>query len=736
MTANEMLDFRGDDRAKLAGATRYIADLQLEGALVGGIVRSPHPHARIVRIDTSRALAIPGVRAILTGADVPHVTFGPTAVKDWNILARERAIMIGDEVAAVAATDRRTLETALAAIEVEYEPLPALFDPEEALREGAPAIHPSAERNRPLHIKVERGDVDAALANAHLVVSRRYTTNRIYQGYLEPNAVIARWDSDGLTLWAPSHIATRARETYAAAFALPLEQVRIIVPPIGGSFGGKYVLKVHLIAAALARAAKAPVKIVQDRADDMEAAHPRVPIVTDICIGVDADGRFVGKDVVVYADAGSRVYWSPNVVATACTRPDNLYDFGTVRAEGHLVYTNQSPTTCMRGFGNAEALFAVENVIDEIAERLEIDPAELRRKNVVRAGETTIHGWRLGTCELDACISEAQRLSRWERRATLPRWRGLGIALANHVSGFRPIDPRFEGSNALARLHPDGTLEIETGEIDLGQGLSAAYAALAERVLGIDANAVVVRSGDTGRYPYGIGTLASRGTVIGGNAVVRACEELAALLAPYRAGGASLEKAGQAYAAANDGRAAEVSARYTPDTEMPDKRGYGNASPNYPFAAHVAEVEVDPLTGKVRVVGYWAAHDSGTIVNPVGARSQVIGAIAQGIGWVLMEDLIVGGGRVANPSMMDYRLPGSDDVPPVEIAFIETPDPSGPLGAKSLSECAIDPVAAAISNAIAHATGARGRDLPLTPERIWSLLASAEPEETLLPQVH
>ncbi|HTJ25687.1 MAG TPA: xanthine dehydrogenase family protein molybdopterin-binding subunit [Candidatus Limnocylindria bacterium] len=720
-----MIDFRSDERAKLSGATRYVADLQLDGMLVGGVVRSPHPHARIVRIDTSRALAIPGVRAVLTGADVPQVVFGPTAVKDWNILARERAIMIGDEIVAIAATDRRALAAALAAIEVEYEPLPAIFDPELAMREDAPAIHPGTERNRPLHVKVERGDVDAALAGAHLVVSRRYTTNRIYQGYLEPNAVIARWDDGGLTLFAPSHIPTRARETYAAAFELPLEQVRIVVPPIGGSFGGKYVLKIHLIAAALARAAAAPVKIVQDRTDDMEAAHPRVPIVTEIRIGVDAEGNFVGKDVVVYADAGSRVYWSPNVVQTACTRPDNLYDFGAVRAEGHLVYTNQSPTTCMRGFGNAEALFAVENVIDEIAEQLGIDPAELRRKNVVRPGETTIHGWRISSCELDACISEVQRLSRWERRASLPRWRGMGIALANHVSGFRPIDPRFEGSNAVARIDADGNVEIETGEIDLGQGLPGAYAALAARVLGVETERVVVRSGDTGLMPYGIGTLASRATVIGGGAVVQACEALLALLAPYRDGDAPIARAAGAYGAANGGNRAEASARYTPDTEMPDKRGYGNASPNYPFAAHVAEVEVDPLTGKVRVVGYWAAHDSGTIVNPVGARSQVIGAIAQGIGWVLMEDLLVGGGRVANPSMMDYRLPGSDDVPPVEIAFVETPDPNGPFGAKSLSECAIDPVAAAVSNAIAHAIGVRGCDLPLTPERVWTLLASA-----------
>lgn len=741
-------DFQGNERAKIRGETLFTQDLHLPGELAGAILRSPHPHARILRIDATRARTLPGVMAVLTGPDVSQAPYGPTAVKDWNILAGERVLMIGDEVAAVAATSRAEAEVALAAIEVEYEPLPAVFDPEEALREGAPQVHPAISAgNRPLQMAIDSGDVDAALASAYLVRGGRYTTNRIYQSYLEPNAVLADWNAEaGFTLWAPSHIPTRARETYAVALGVPEDQVRIIVPPIGGSFGGKYVLKAHVIAAALARVTGTPVKISLDRTEDMQTAHPRVPLTIDLRIGVDQDGRFVGKDVVVYADSGARVYWSPNVLATACSRVDSLYNFGAVRARGYLVYTNTSPTTCMRGFGNAEMLFAVESVIDELAEGLKMDPAELRLRNIVHAGEVSVHGYQIDTCRLDDCIRQVTKLSDWKaRRGTLPPFHGLGIAVANHVSGFRLIDPRYEGSNAVARLLPTGLIEIETGEIDLGQGLSGTYAEIAARALEVDPEQIVVRSGDTARYPYGIGTLASRGTVIGGNAVQMVAFRLREAIAAYvrqvwgvnaRVEGAEVVTGEGAtvtfaelavrYGAQYGQGAITAQASYSPSTTLPDAHFYGNPSPSYPFAAHVAEVEVDPETGRVRVVGYWAAHDAGMVLNPVAAHGQVLGAVAQGIGWALMEDLVERSGAVVNPSLLDYRLPGAGDLPPVSVTFVEEVDPHGPFGAKSLAEAAIDPVAAAVANAIAHATGKRGHALPLNPERVWSLLHAGD----------
>ncbi|NMO96392.1 xanthine dehydrogenase family protein molybdopterin-binding subunit [Paenibacillus lemnae] len=734
---------KNDLAAKVTGNTRYLHDMNLPGQLVGGTFRSPYPHARITRLDVSKARAVKGVAAVLTAEDVPHLEFGPTKYKDWNILAKDKVLFIGDEIAVVAAETREAVDKALSLIEVEFEQLPAIFDPEDSLQEDAVEIHPGVERNRPMHVLVNRGDMDQAKQEAHIVRSGRYHSNRIYQGHMEPVGVLASWsDEEGLTLWAASHIPYRARETYAAGFGLPEDKVRIIVPPIGGSFGSKYVLKLHVTSAALSMKTGRPVKMILDRSEDMLTAHPRVPLTYDIEIGAAADGTFLYKELTVYGDAGARIYWSPNVLATACTRTDCIYNFGAIKAEGHLCYTNSSPTTCMRGFGNAETLFAVESVIDELALGLGMDPADLRMKNIVKQGETTVHGYKLDTCNLDLCIDKAKEISGWERRNELPANRGLGMALANHVSGFRAIDPRFDGSTAIMRINLDGELEIETGEIELGQGMSVTYARIAAQILGIPEGGIIVKSGDTGRYPFGIGTLASRSTVMGGNAVMKASQEMQrqiqALATQVHGEGAefrdgqvhsdgkafTLKDISAWYRARHAGEEFKVKETYVPDTEMPDATYFGNPSPNYPFAAHVAEVEVDPDTGRTRMIGYWAVHDSGTIIHETMAKGQVIGAVAQGIGWVLMEDFQVEEGVVRNPSMMDYRMPGAHDIPHVDIAFIQEPDPNGPMGAKSLGEVALDPVPGAIANAIAHATGKRGTRLPLSAERVWNMLQS------------
>lgn len=730
-----------DLQLKLEGQTKYLHDINFPGQLVGAIYRSPYAHARITRINVDRAREVEGVVSVITYEDVPEHKYGPTKFKDWNILAKDRVLFIGDEIAAVAAETKEAAAQALALIEVEFEPLPGVFDPETAMAAGAPEIHEGTVDNRPMHIELERGDVEQAKREAYVVKGGRYRSNRIYQGHLEPIGAIASWsDEEGITIWAPSHIPYRARETYAAGFGLPEDKVRIIVPPIGGSFGSKYVLKVHVIAAALAMSTRRPVKIIMDRYEDMITAHPRVPLTFDIEIGADREGHFVYKELAVYADAGARVYWSPNVISTACTRPDNIYHFKNVKSEGHLCYSNNSPTTCMRGFGNAEMLFAVESVIDEIALELGMDPAELRLLNIVHEGDTTIHGYRLDTCKLEQCIEKVKEISGWQRRNTLPPNRGLGLAVANHVSGFRAIDPRFDGSTAVIRLKADGELELETGEIELGQGMSLTYARIASHVLGIPEEEILVKSGDTGRYPFGLGTLASRSTVMGGNAVQMAAtsmQKAITILAVEVLGegvvveGGRVTHKGQVYSlsevsawhrARHAGESLEIKETYVPDTVLPDATYYGHPSPNYPFAAHVAEVEVDPDTGRTKVVGYWAVHDSGTIIHETMAKGQVFGAVAQGIGWVTMEDFLVKEGRVLNPSLMDYRMPGAKDIPQIEVAFIQEADPHGPLGAKSLGEVALDPVPGAIANAIAHATGIRGYELPLSAERVWKML--------------
>lgn len=728
-----------DSSVKMTGDTKFLHDMNLIGQLEAGILRSPYAHARIRSIDVTAAWKVEGVKAIITSKDVPNHEFGPTKFKDWNILATDKVLFIGDEVAAVAAETKEAVEAALKAINVEYEELPAVFEPEDALKSSAPIVHEKVPNNLPMQMVVDRGNVDEAMKEAYITRSGRYVIHPIYQGHLEPIGVLANWQEDEVTIWAGSHIPYRARETYAAAFGLPEDKVRIIVPPIGGSFGAKYVLKVHLIAAALSRQAKRPVKMILNRKEDMITAHPRVPLIMDVKIGADKEGKFVFKDAVVYGNAGARIYWSPNIIGTACTRPDSLYHFHNVRAKGYLAYTNVSPTTCMRGFGNAEMLYAIESVIDDIAEGLSMDPAELRMKNIVRENETTIHGYKLRSCKLDKCIEKVKEISGWDRRDSLPANKGLGMALANHVSGFRAIDPRFDGSTAVLRLKSSGEIEIETGEIELGQGMTQAYAEIAKKVIGLDANHFTIKSGDTGSYPYGIGTLASRSTVMGGNAVQLVTEQFKSKITTFleEKFNASVEflsdfvKVGDKtytiaevadfYRFANAGEELSIKATYVPDTELPDNTYYGDPSPNYPFAAHVAEVEVDPETGRTKVTGYWAVHDSGVIIHHVRAKSQVIGAVAQGIGWVTMEELKYHNGKVQNPSILDYRMPGAADIPPIEVEFIEEADQNGPLGAKSVGEVALDPVPGAIANAITHAIGKRGYELPLTPEKVWLL---------------
>lgn len=729
-----------DPNNKVNGTTAFIEDIAFPNQLVGGIKRSPHPHAKIISIDTSKAKEVQGVVTVLTADDLPTYPFGPTKFKDWNFLASDRVLFIGDEVAAVSGETKECVQQALELITIEYEILPAVYHPQEALS-STTILHQSANNNRPMHLQIERGDFENAKKQADVVRKGTYVINPIYQGHLEPIAAIAKWSkNDGMTLWAGSHIPYRARETYAAAFGLDEDQFRIIVPPIGGSFGSKYVLKMHLLVSALSKASSRPVKIVFDRKEDMITAHPRVPLNMEVEIGSTNEGTFVYKDVVVYADAGARIYWSPNIVATACTRPDGVYHFGSVRAEGHLCYTNNSPTTCMRGFGNAEMLFGVESVIDDLAEALAMDPTELRKRNIVKKGQTTIHGYQLDSCQLEQCIEKVKELSGWARRGHLPENHGIGIALGNHVSGFSAIDPRFDGSTAIVTLKPNGNITVQTGEIDLGQGLSQTYANIAASVLGIPSEMIEIQSGDTALHPFGVGTLASRGTVMGGNAVQFAAEEMKQQILKlvheewngigvFEAGeilidGKRLSFADVAdlYRTKRPGEVMVIKKTYTPNTELPDKTYYGHPSPNYPFAAHVAEVKVDTETGRVQVVGYWAVHDSGKILNFTGAKSQVIGAVAQGIGWVLMEELIVRNGQVLNPSLMDYRMPGAGDMPQIDVAFIEEPDPHGPQGAKSVGEIALDPVPGAIANAIANAIKKRGYSLPLNPQAIWGLI--------------
>lgn len=745
-----------DIAAKLTGATTYVGDLSRPGMLHGAIVRSPVAHGRIVHVDTTAARRLPGVRAVVTAADAPEVAFGPYN-PDWEVLARHKVRFVGDEIAAVAAVTPEIARAAAELVSVEIDELPAVLTPAEALAADAALVWEERADNVPTVFDIARGDVAAAFAAADLVVEGSYRTSRIYHGYLEPIATIAEYRNGRYVLHAPTHIPYRARLTYAAALQVGLDRIRIVVPPIGGSFGAKYEMNTPLIAGLLAREAGAPVRILFDREEDAAVAHPRPPFEFHNRIAVAADGTFLGREVDVVGVAGARTYWSPTVLATAVHRVDSLYNFGTMSGHGRLVYTNENPTTCMRGFGNAEALFGIEQMVDEIALRLDLDPIDVRRRNAVREGQTSLHGWRISSSRLPECLDRVDRMSGYStrRRGAAPErepepaprsgvLRGMGLAIGHHVSGYKTILADYDGSSAILRLGGDGSAALFVGEPDIGQGHRTVLAQIVAEQLGLPPESIDVHDVDSAMSPAAVGTLASRATTMAGQAVVAATQDAIAKLSAFLAepGGTgsvtwdgehfrpadadaapvTLREALAAYAKVNCGLPLLAQGVHRPATEVPDATKYGNPSAAYPFAAHVAEVEIDTETGQVQVVGYWAAHDSGTILNPATARSQVAGGVAQGIGWALMEDVTMRDGVVRNPNFLDYRIPGGGDIPPVQVEFVDGYEPNGPLGAKSLAEVAINPVVAAIANAVYDATGLQSYDLPLSGAALWARL--------------
>jgi CO/xanthine dehydrogenase Mo-binding subunit len=732
-----------DAREKALGLTEFVSDIKLPGMLHGRILRSPFPHAWVRHIDTSKARALPGVKAVITAEDTPRIPFGPRT-EDWMILALDKVRFIGDEVAAVAAVDEDTAEEALDLIRVEYEELPAVFDPLEAMKPGAPLIH-DKERNILAELKLTQGDVDEAFRKSDFVHSAHYDTNQVYHAYLEPMACVVQPDISGkLTCYLATQIPSMTRMTYSKALGLPLEKIRVVVPYYGGGFGGKQETNLHLVAAVLSQKTMKPIRMVNPRDEDFMAGNPRVPMHIDLKIGVKKDGTLTGKEARVIGAAGGRAVYSMVIVSTACYRVDSLYHFKNLRTEGFTVYTNTVPTSAMRGFGNAQMTFALESSMDAIAEAIGMDPAELRIKNGIRTGEVSAHGWKIGSSGLEECIGKATEVSGWKGKRAEKRFaRGLGLACCNHVCGNRAFSREFDGGAGIVRIGREGKVLVYHGESDMGQGQRTVFAQIVAEELGIFIEQVEVAPVDTDISPFGMGSFATRGTVFGGNGVkaaaIDAKRQIFGLAAEMlEANPSDLEaKEGRIYVRGvpekgiSFQKVAEVSlfkrgggpivgtGFWIPDTVLPDpETKYGNIAPAYPFACQIAEVEVDTETGQVNLLNFVAAHDVGRAINPQTTEGQIHGGVAQGVGWALMEDMIVEKGKILNPNFRDYVIPGPMDLPKIQSILVEPVDPNGPYGAKGIGEPALNPVLAAVSNAIYDAIGVRITDLPFSPEKI------------------
>ncbi|MBO9515011.1 MAG: xanthine dehydrogenase family protein molybdopterin-binding subunit [Variovorax sp.] len=746
-------------RAKVLGRAMYAGDIKLPGMLHGKVLRSPYPHARIVSIDVSEALALPGVKAVLTGADAPRAMWG-VSHKERRILAEGIVRFAGEEVAAVAATTEEIARDALDLIRVEYEELPAILTPEEAMDEEAPTVHPGRANNVAHEIRFERGDVDAGFASAHVVHEATYEMHAQYPGYLEPMGTVASIDPEGrLVVWTSTQSVTQVRLRLAAALERPISTIRVIQATTGGGFGGKIVEDANnLVAGLLAVKTGKPVRLVNNRLEDFLAACSSLPERITLKLGMDRDGTIVAKDVRITAECGAYAGLCGEVMHVTAMRSDNMHRNPNVHSHATLIYTNNPPHGAFRGFGGTQMLFALNSHIHTMAGMLGLDPVEIHKRNAIRQGETSIHGWHIGSTGLLECIDQATQALDWQakRRAPKsrgPKRRGVGMAAAMHVSGNRTIG-NWDGSTVVVKINEDGRVFIMSGECDMGQGAMTMLSQVVAHELDLPLSHVLVLPPDTDTSPIAVGTLASRVTIAAGNAAIvagrMARDKLLALASKQwnvpadqlkLAGGAvfvadaperraTIGELAKLHVWTHGGEGIQVSGTWDAKTVMHDKNLYGNIAPAYSFAAQAVEVEVDTETGQVTVLDSYVADDCGKALNPIAIHGQTNGATVQAFGWALYEQMQLDNGRLMNGNFADYTMATADAVPLLRGGFVESNDPNGPYGAKGASETAILPGAPAIANAVFDAIGVRITELPITPEKILAALRAKKQEET------
>jgi len=737
---------RIDAQDKVRGRTPYLDDLKFPGMLYGKVLRSPYPHARILRIDTSRAEKLLGVRAVATVEDTPKNKFGSyrSGVRDELIFALDKVRYVGDEVAAVAAIDQEIAREALGLIQVDYEELPAVFSMDEAMRSDAPRIHEEADRNIASHTITVRGNPEQGFEEADLVLEDRFETPLQIHGYLEPVGCIAAWDSAGkLTIWAPSQNPSWSRIIFSEALNVPMGRLRVVQTFIGGAFGGKLEQKLYLVAAILAKKARKPVKMVNARNEEFQTSMPRVPMTIHLKMGIKKDGALTAKEHRIFADNGAYTKYASAVVNLGTYRVDGLYRLKNIRNENYLIYTNKLPTSAFRGFGNPQITFAMESMLDQLAEGIGMDPLEIRLRNAAQPGDITAHGFKYTSCGLKDCLKQVAEAIEWKsKRNRRGSRRGVGVSATSHVCGNRSFFPLFDGATAYVRIDEGGKVKVITGEVEVGQGLLTAYATIVAEELGVSTSEVTVEAPDTDIAPFGLGTWGDRGTFIGGGAVKlaatdarkqlldRAAEMLEADVSDLECREGSIFVKGSpeknlpfaevASTAVYTKGGATILGKGTfiPNSEIADQTRYGNISGTYAFGAQAAEVEVDEETGEVRLVSVVAAHDVGRALNRTTTEAQIEGATVQGIGYALFEEVEFEDGVMLNPGFLNYRVPTALDIPPITSLLVETIDPAGPFGAKGVAEPAMTPTAPAIANAIYNAVGIRVKSLPITPEKV------------------
>lgn len=737
---------RVDALDKATGAARYTGDVKLPGMLYGKILRSPHAHARIMHLDTSKAMASPGVIAVIGPADVPKKAFNSAAisiftpppyevVKDQRVLD-ERVRYVGDTVAAVAASSLEAAEEALDLLQVEYQLLPAVLDPEQAILPGAVRVHDKTENNIVSSVSMATGDLDLGFAEADLVIEETYTTSRQKQCQLEMNVSLASFGEDGrLTLWTTCAMPHLAKLMVADIFDLEPDQVRVLTLNIGGGFGNRLGLVAEPFAVALAKKTGRPVMVEIPRREDFYGTESRHPCVIKMKAGGKKDGTLTVLQATAIVNTGAYATHGHDVMGILGGTMRRLYSCRNFRYDGYTVYTNTPVAGAYRGYGGPQSLFALESHMDALARGLGVDPVEFRTKNAVLPGTKDLASRRpITSHSLDECLRRGAEAIGWDNSKGKPQQsghlrRGVGMGCFIWVSGTGGSRRTPDTSEAVLKLDDTGRIRLYMGICDPGTGAKTSLAQIAAEELGQTLEELDLITGDTDATPFDIGSHASRTLYVGGSAVLAAARVLREKI---------LERAGEVLEASTADLAlspGRVFVQGSPDrwvalaqvaesarkADIPLEGRYKHDPSNAPpFGAQFVEVEVDLETGNVKVLRVVAAHDVGKAINPMIVEGQVEGALHHGLGYALTEGVLMDlkTGKTLNPAFADYRMATAVDMPPVYPILIEAPDETGPYGAKGVGENGMLATAAAVANAIYDATGVRLRDLPMTGQKV------------------
>lgn len=742
---------RVDAYEKVTGKAKFGADLFFPNMLYGKVLRSKYPHARIVKINIKKALACPGVKAIIRAEDIPNNEFG-IIVQNQQVLAQKQVLYIGDGIAVAVAETQEAATKALELIEVEYEELPGIFNPEEAEKKDAQLIHSELENNQVVHHRLRKGDTEKGFTQAEVILEREYTTQFVEHSYIETEVVVVvPYERNSLvTIYGSIQNPFSCRNAVASVLKEPLNRVRIIQNHIGGSFGGKdeVMFSMAARAAVLALKTNRPVKMVNTRDESILESYKRHPYRMKYKVGATKEGKLVAMEIKCVADSGAYACQTPFVTWRSVVQATGPYEVPHVKTDTYGYYTNNVYTGAMRGYGSPQIIFAQESLMDELAKELKITPVELRLKNIYHNNSITASGQKLDNHQvsLEEVINKAVEASNYKdkyREYSKPqsgdKKRGIGVAVS--FRGCSLGAEATDAAGAIVAIQRDGSILISCGLAENGEGLKTVFTQIAAEELGVDIKRINYMEVDTSVSPESGATVASRSTMLGGNAVKNAARQLKETLAKIVAAEFKIRTDNldfkneniyeknknqkiisfdEAINLANqEGIFLSAYGWYkAPDISWNEEIGQGRPYFTYVYGCQIAEVEVDTATGQIEVLKITAAHDVGRAINPACLKGQIYGGVMMGLGYGIMEELETEKGYIKNTNFDEYLIPTIKDMPEISPVIVENPDPYGPYGAKSIGEPTLELGAAAIANAVAHATGKRIRNLPLNLERV------------------